>query len=147
MGLSAPDAPAFGLQTDGAASAPPVTPQMLAGGILLALTAAALGEVRDFHPQAVSWAAWLALMYLIVPGSIVAFTAYVWLLHHESPTKVGTYAYVNPVVAVVIGYFLGGEPLGLRTILGTLFVLVSVVLITTAPATRPAAAVSVEQAS
>ncbi|MBV8454525.1 MAG: EamA family transporter, partial [Deltaproteobacteria bacterium] len=51
--------------------------------------------------------------------------------HHESPTKVGTYAYVNPVVAVLLGYFLGGESLNLRTILGTLFVLVSVVVITT----------------
>jgi len=58
-------------------------------------------------------------------------SAHVWLLHHESPTKVGTYAYVNPVVAVAVGYFLGGEELGLRTILGTGFVLVSVVVITT----------------
>ena len=66
--------------------------------------------------------AWLALLYLIVAGSIIGFTAYVWLIHHESPTKVGTYAYVNPVVAVLVGYFLGGETLGLRTILGTLFV-------------------------
>ncbi|MGO9083982.1 MAG: EamA family transporter [Candidatus Sulfotelmatobacter sp.] len=106
--------------------------QMLAGGVLLTLTAALLGEFRGFHMQAVSRSAWLALAYLIVAGSIVAFTAYVWLLHHESPTKVGTYAYVNPVVAVVLGYFLGGEALGLRTILGTALVLVSVVVITTA---------------
>ncbi len=74
--------------------------QMLAGGVLLALTAAALGEVRTFRPSAVSRGAWLSLLYLIVAGSIIAFTAYVWLIHHESPTKVGTYAYVNPVVAV-----------------------------------------------
>jgi drug/metabolite transporter (DMT)-like permease len=107
--------------------------QMLAGGLLLAVTAGALGEFRDFHPAAVSRAAWLSLLYLIVAGSIVAFTAYVWLIHHESPTKVGTYAYVNPVVAVLIGYFLGGEALGVRTVLGTLFVLVSVVVITTTP--------------
>jgi len=107
--------------------------QMLAGGILLALASAALGEFRNFHPSAVSPAAWLALLYLIVPGSIVGFTAYVWLLHHESPTKVGTYAYVNPVVAVLLGYFLAGETLGLRTILGTLFVLISVLVITTTP--------------
>jgi drug/metabolite transporter (DMT)-like permease len=73
-----------------------------------------------------------------VAGSIVAFTAYVWLIHHESPTKVGTYAYVNPVVAVVIGYFFGGEALGPRTIVGTLLVLVSVVVITTAPSKRAA---------
>jgi drug/metabolite transporter (DMT)-like permease len=107
--------------------------QMLAGGVLLTLTAALLGEFRGFHVQAVSRGAWLALAYLIVAGSIVAFTAYVWLIHHESPTKVGTYAYVNPVVAVLLGYFLGGEALGPRTIVGTLLVLVSVVVITTTP--------------
>jgi drug/metabolite transporter (DMT)-like permease len=111
--------------------------QMLAGGVLLALTSAALGEFRNFHPWTVSRGAWLSLLYLIVAGSIIAFTAYVWLIHHESPTKVGTYAYVNPVVAVLIGYFLGGEALGLRTILGTLLVLISVVVITTARAKKP----------
>ena len=113
--------------------------QMLAGGALLALTAAALGEFRGFHPGAVSREVWLSLLYLIVAGSIVAFTAYVWLIHHESPTKVGTYAYVNPVVAVLVGYFLGGETLGLRTILGTLFVLTSVVVITSTRAEHRAA--------
>jgi drug/metabolite transporter (DMT)-like permease len=110
--------------------------QMLAGGVLLTLTAALLGEFRGFQVQAVSRAAWLALAYLIVAGSIVAFTAYVWLIHHESPTQVGTYAYVNPVVAVVLGYFLGGEAIGPRTLVGTLLVLVSVVVITTAPAKK-----------
>jgi drug/metabolite transporter (DMT)-like permease len=110
--------------------------QMLAGGILLTLTAAALGEFRNFHPSTVSRGAWISLLYLIIAGSIIGFTAYVWLIHHESPTKVGTYAYVNPVVAVLLGYFLGGEALGLRTILGTLFVLISVVVITTTPVKR-----------
>ena len=113
--------------------------QMLAGGVLLALTAAALGEFRTFHPWAVSRGAWLALLYLIVAGSIVAFTAYVWLIHHESPTKVGTYAYVNPVIAVLLGYFLAGEALGPRTILGALLVLISVVVITTTRAKKPVA--------
>jgi len=108
--------------------------QMLAGGILLTLTSAMLGEFKGFHFQAVSLRAWFALAYLIVAGSIVGFTAYVWLLHYESPTKVGTYAYVNPVVAVLIGYFLGGETIGLRTIAGTLLVLVSVFVITSTPA-------------
>jgi drug/metabolite transporter (DMT)-like permease len=109
---------------------------MLAGGVLLALTAAALGEFRDFHPGSISSGVWLALLYLIVAGSIIAFTAYVWLIHHESPTKVGTYAYVNPVVAVLVGYFLGGEALGLRTILGTMLVLISVVVITSTRAKK-----------
>ena len=110
--------------------------QMLAGGLLLTFTAALLGEFRGFHIQTVSRSAWLALAYLIVAGSIVAFTAYVWLIHHESPTKVGTYAYVNPMVAVLIGYFFGGEAIGPRTILGTILVLVSVVLITTTPSKK-----------
>jgi drug/metabolite transporter (DMT)-like permease len=110
--------------------------QMLAGGVFLVLTAAALGEFRDFHPGAVSPGAWLSLLYLIVAGSIIGFTAYVWLIHHESPTKVGTYAYVNPVVAVLLGYSLAGEALDLRTILGTMFVLVSVVVITMTPAKK-----------
>lgn len=110
--------------------------QMLAGGIMLFMTSAALGEFRGFHVQAVPSSAWFALIYLIIAGSIIAFTAYVWLIHHESPTKVGTYAYVNPVVAVAIGYFLGGEALGPRTVFGTLLVLVSVVVITTTPKKR-----------
>lgn len=113
--------------------------QMLAGGIFLALASSALGEFRNFHPSTVSRAAWLSLLYLIVAGSIIAFTAYVWLIHHESPTKVGTYAYVNPVVAVLLGYFLDGEALGPRTILGTLSVLISVILITTTSAKRAVA--------
>jgi drug/metabolite transporter (DMT)-like permease len=117
--------------------------QMLAGGVLLTLTSASLGEFRNFHPAAVSRGAWLSLLYLIVAGSIIGFTAYVWLIHHETPTKVGTYAYVNPVVAVLVGYFLGSEPLGLRTILGTVFVLISVVLITMKPAKKPVAVLPV----
>jgi drug/metabolite transporter (DMT)-like permease len=112
--------------------------QMLAGGVLLAIVAALRGEFRGFHPTAVSSAAWLALLYLIVAGSIVGFTAYVWLLHHHSPTKVGTYAYVNPLVAVLLGYFAGGEPLGARTIVGSLCILLSVIMITTARAKKPA---------
>ena len=113
--------------------------QMLAGGVLLSLASGMLGEFHSFHPTEVSRTAWLSLLYLIVAGSIIAYTAYVWLIHHESPTKVGTYAYVNPVVAVVIGYFLGGETLDLRTILGTLFVLGSVILITTTRSGKPVA--------
>lgn len=121
--------------------------QMLTGGVFLALAAGAFGEFRDFHPAAISRAAWISLLYLIVAGSIVAFTAFQWLVHHESPTKVGTYAYVNPVVAVLLGYFLAGESLGLRTILGTLLVLISVITITTAPAQKSAAPLSVESAA
>jgi drug/metabolite transporter (DMT)-like permease len=121
--------------------------QMLAGGIMLTITAAAFGEFHNFHPSAVSSGAWFSLIYLIIAGSIVGFTAYVWLIHHESPTKVGTYAYVNPVVAVLLGYFFGGEALGLRTVLGTMFVLISVVVITTTRAKKPAATLAVKDAA
>src|SRR6202030_2522810 len=107
--------------------------QMLTGGAQLFVVTALSGEFAGFRVQAGSTRAWFALIYLIVAGSIICFTAYVWLLHYESPTKVGTYAYVNPVVAVCLGYFLGGEAVGPRTLLGTLLVLVSVVTITTTP--------------
>ena len=112
--------------------------QMLTGGVQLFVLTALTGEFSGFRAQAVSVHAWLALVYLIIAGSIVGFTAYVWLLHYESPTKVGTYAYVNPVVAVAVGYFVGGETVGLRTLLGTLLVLVSVITITTTPKVRVA---------
>ena len=105
--------------------------QMLAGGVWLAVAAVALGETRGFDPRTVSSGAWLALLYLVVAGSIAAFSAYIWLLHHDSPTRVGTYAYVNPVVAVLLGYFVAAEPLGPRTVAGMTCVLLSVLLITT----------------
>jgi drug/metabolite transporter (DMT)-like permease len=112
--------------------------QMLAGGVFLVVAAALFGEFRNFHPWSASREVWWSLLYLIVAGSIVGFTTYVWLIHHESPTKVGTYAYVNPIVAVLVGYFFGGEALTVRTIVGTLFVLVSVVVITTTRTKKPA---------
>lgn len=104
--------------------------QMLLGGVMLSIAVLATGGLDNFDARKVSMAAWLSLIYLIVFGSIVGFTAYMWLLQHESPTKVGTYAYVNPAVAVLIGFFVGGEPLGMRTISGTVFILLSVLLIT-----------------
>jgi len=82
--------------------------QMLSGGVQLIVVSALFGEVSGFRAAAISWQAWMALLYLIVFGSIIGFTAYVLLLHYTSPTLVGTYAYVNPVVAVLVGYFVGG---------------------------------------
>jgi len=105
--------------------------QMLCGGIQLLILAAIAGEFTRFHPRSISPAAWFSLFYLITAGSIVAFTAYVWLLHYESPTKVGTYAYVNPIVAVILGAFLGGEAVGRRTVLAGLLILIGVAAITT----------------
>ncbi len=118
--------------------------QMLAGGAMLVAVSAACGEWHGFDLLAVSGKAWIALAYLVFAGSIAGFTAYVWLLHHESPTKVGTYAYVNPVVAVIIGYFLGGEPLGARTVVGGVCVLASVATITSMRGQAPAVAEDAE---
>jgi drug/metabolite transporter (DMT)-like permease len=118
--------------------------QMFIGGLMLTAVAGGAGEFTRFHPAAVSRGVWWALVYLIVAGSIIGYTAYVWLLHHESPTKVGTYAYVNPVVAVIVGYFLGGEALDARIVLGAAFVLVSVVVITTSKAKKPDAVAEME---
>jgi drug/metabolite transporter (DMT)-like permease len=120
--------------------------QMLLGGVLLCIATAAAGEGRGFHPGAVSAGAWVALVYLIVAGSIIGFTAYTWLIHHHSPTTVGTYAYVNPAVAVVLGHFLGGEALTLRALLGNALVILSVIVITTRRASGVAAAAAVQPA-
>jgi drug/metabolite transporter (DMT)-like permease len=105
--------------------------QMFSGGVQLLILALVSGEFAHFRAQDISRGAWLSLIYLIIAGSIVGYTAYVWLLHYESPTKVGTYAYVNPVVAVIVGAGLGGEVIGRRTLLGMALILVSVVAITT----------------
>jgi len=105
--------------------------QMLTGGVQLLVLAAVAGEFAHFRAQEISRTAWFALVYLIIAGSIVGYTAYVWLLHYESPTKVGTYAYVNPVVAVIVGASLGGEVIGRRTLLGMALILISVIAITT----------------
>lgn len=114
--------------------------EMLAGGLLLALVAVLFGQEHGFDPAAVSLRAWAALAYLIVAGSLLAFGAYTWLIHHESPTKVGTYAYVNPLVAVIIGTLFGSESLDARTVFGTVLVIASVVIIITGKTPRTAAA-------
>ena len=99
---------------------------MLGGGILL-LISAGLGEM---HPLPhVSLRAAAAMAYLIVFGSLLAFTAFVWLLAHMPATRVASHAYVNPIVAVALGYFAAGEPVSMRTIAGTALVLVSVFMI------------------
>ena len=118
--------------------------EMLVGGVMLGLAAMLFGQAHGFHPAAVSERAWVALAYLILAGSLLAFGAYTWLIHHQSPTKVGTYAYVNPLVAVAIGCLFGGERLDVRTALGTVLVISSVVIIITGKPPRAADAVPVE---
>jgi drug/metabolite transporter (DMT)-like permease len=103
--------------------------QMLAGGASLMIAAALTGEAGRFHLAAVTARSWLALAYLIVFGSIIAFTAYSWLHMVASPSRVATYAYVNPVVAVLIGWALASEPVGVFTLIATIVILVGVGLV------------------
>ena len=117
--------------------------QMLSGGVQLLVLAVVAGEFGGFHAQAISGKAWFSLVYLIIAGSIISYTAYVWLLEYESPTKVGTYAYVNPVVAVILGAAIGGETIGRRTMMGMALILVSVVAITTMKARQVSAVHSI----
>jgi drug/metabolite transporter (DMT)-like permease len=103
--------------------------QMLAGGATLMMAATLAGETKGFHLSAVSGRSWLALAYLAVFGSIVAFTAYSWLHTVASPSRVSTYAYVNPVVAVLLGWMVAREPIGVFTMLAMLIILAGVALV------------------
>jgi drug/metabolite transporter (DMT)-like permease len=111
--------------------------QMLAGGALLAVAGAAGGEVADVH--APSLASLGALAYLVVVGSLVAYSAYLWLMRSAPTSIVSTYAFVNPAIAVALGAVFLGEPLGLRILGASAAIVVSVALIVTARrAAKPA---------
>lgn len=107
--------------------------QMLAGGALLLLLGTLRGEWHGLRLSQVSAASWLGFGYLVVFGSLVAFTAYSWLLKNAPPARVATYAYVNPVVAVLLGWAVLGERLTGQMLVGAAVIVASVVLITTPP--------------
>lgn len=115
----------------------PTGMQMLAGGAALFLLSAVRGEMTTFSTAQVTSAALLALAYLVVFGSLLAYSAYIWLLQVVPPARVATYAFVNPVVAVFLGTALAGEPLGTRTLVSAAIIVAAVALITTAPADAP----------
>jgi drug/metabolite transporter (DMT)-like permease len=102
---------------------------LLSGAVMLLLTATMTGEAKEFHLSQVTLRSWLALGYLILFGSVIAFTAYNWLLEHYSPTLVATHTYVNPVVAVLLGWAYGGEALTMTVALAATLVVVAVVLV------------------
>jgi drug/metabolite transporter (DMT)-like permease len=104
--------------------------QLLAGGSSLLLVGTLMGEWTGFEISVVSRHSWFALAYLLVFGSLIAFTAYSWLLKNARPAMVATYAYVNPVVAVILGWAIAGESFTGRTLLGAGVIVGSVVLIT-----------------
>jgi drug/metabolite transporter (DMT)-like permease len=105
--------------------------QMLCGGAVLALAGAARGELGDVRMPSLGAVA--AVAYLVVFGSLVAFTAYTWLLRNAPTSLVGTYAFVNPVVAVLLGTVFLGEPLALRTVVAGSVIVAGVALIVAAP--------------
>jgi drug/metabolite transporter (DMT)-like permease len=103
--------------------------EMISGGVVILIVAAFAGQFRGFDLTAISGRAAAAWLYLVVFGSLVAFTAYIWLLGVTSIAKVGTYAYVNPVVAVLLGWAILREPITWRTIIATLVILLGVALV------------------
>lgn len=105
--------------------------QMLVGGVLLLVAGAVTGDWLKPVPEAVLMRSLLALLYLVSFGSILTFSAYVWLLRITKPARVATYAYVNPVVAVLLGWALAREPLTLRTLIAAAIIVAAVVVITT----------------
>lgn len=118
--------------------------EMLMGGAALVLVGALTGEIGQVNVAAMSGKSLLALLYLTTFGSLIGFTAYIWLLRVGSPTRAATYAYVNPVVAVFLGWLLASEPITPRTILATLVIVGGVVLITSARSSKPSTASPVE---
>jgi drug/metabolite transporter (DMT)-like permease len=104
--------------------------QMLAGGAVLLIIGTVTGEWSTLDVAKVSSVSWIALAYLVVFGAIVAYTAYSWLLKNASPTSVTTYAYVNPAVAVVLGWAIAGESMTAQMLVGAAIIVGSVALIT-----------------
>ena len=113
--------------------------EMIAGGALLLVLSTLVGEPSQFDIHQVTLKSWLGLAYLTTLGSLVGFTSYIWLLDKVSPALVGTYAFVNPVVAVLLGWAIAHEPLSARTLVAAAIVIGAVALITTSRAAAPEA--------
>jgi drug/metabolite transporter (DMT)-like permease len=120
-----------------------VAMQSIVGGAALWVVGLLAGEGRQLHLGAVSARSWIALAYLMVFGSGLGFTAYVYLLKKSSAARVGTYAFVNPVVALFLGWLGAGEAITLRTALAAAVILTAVLLVITAPHKTPLEAAEV----
>ena len=110
-----------------------VAMQSLAGGAVLLFVGFLKGEFHSFHIAAVSSRSWTALAYLIVFGSGIGFSAYIYILQKSTAARVATYAFVNPVVALFLGWLIAGEVITLRTIVAAAVILTAVILVITAP--------------
>lgn len=104
--------------------------QMLSGGLALTLAAGLHGELGHLDLAAVSTRSWIAFVYLVGFGSLVGFSTFVWLMRHSTPARVSTYAYVNPVVAVFLGWLILHEPITSRTLVASVVIIAAVVIIT-----------------
>ncbi len=104
--------------------------EMLTGGLMLLVFSALSGELVSMKLQDIDAKSWLSLGYLVIFGSLVAFSSYIWLLSNVQPTLVSTYAYVNPIIAVFLGWLLGGEIIGERILLAAGMIVGAVALIT-----------------
>ena len=112
--------------------------QMLGGGLALAVAALFHGDYAGFDLHAVSARSWGAFTYLFTVGSLVGFSTFVWLLKHSTPARVATYAYVNPVVAVFLGWLLLDEPINSRILIASAIIVVAVAIITGQKSRAPA---------
>jgi len=110
--------------------------QMLCGGMLLLFVGIATGELRRLHPGSISMLSLGSFIYLVIIGAVVGYTAYIWLLRHCEPAKVATYAYVNPIVAVLLGTLFAGETVTMRTLIAAALIIGSVALVITAQQLR-----------
>jgi drug/metabolite transporter (DMT)-like permease len=115
-----------------------VAMQMMMGGLLQLLAGTLSGEWDRVRLDRVSQVSFYSFLYLLFFGSLVGYTAYVWLLRRVAPSKAATYAYVNPIVAVLLGWGLGGEALGFRTMVAACVIVAAVVLITSRGSDRAA---------
>jgi drug/metabolite transporter (DMT)-like permease len=105
--------------------------EMLIGGVGLLIVSAVIGEWSAFRPAGITTRSLLAVSYLIVFGSIIGFSSYVWLLRATTPARASTYAYVNPIVAVLIGWLVAGETLSGRVLIAAALIIAAVAAITT----------------
>src|SRR5438445_3639585 len=110
-----------------------VAMQSLTGGVILLIAGLSTGEFRGLHLGAISMRSWLALGYLIVFGSGIGFSAYIYILQKSTAARVATYAFVNPVVALFLGWFILGETVTLRTAVAEAIILTAVILVITVP--------------
>jgi drug/metabolite transporter (DMT)-like permease len=110
--------------------------QMLCGGMLLLFVGIVTGELRRLHPGSISMLSLGSFIYLVIIGAVVGYTAYIWLLRHCEPAKVATYAYVNPIVAVLLGTLFAGETVTMRTLIAAALIIGSVALVITAQQLR-----------